>query len=166
MTICEQSNVVKFPVTGRLRSLPRAPRFIMVVDDHPTYPGLLRANLNILHNYATDITLIKSLGRALDELRVRRPDLLFVSDSLRPASSFAQTERYVRQAGYTGPIIACALDVSLERRHRLTMDGANFILTRDDTHTAAIIDLLTKCFGSAEPPAGEPVQAGAPLSPH
>jgi CheY-like chemotaxis protein len=149
MSIPALSNVVLYPSTGRLRSLPRAARHIMVIDDHHRYPGLLRANLNILHNYASDITILKSLGKALDELRVQCPDLLFVADVLRPGTTFGQIYRYVRQTGYAGPIIACTSDCSLEMRHRLVTDGATYVLDRGETHTASIIELLSCCLADA-----------------
>jgi CheY-like chemotaxis protein len=125
----------------------------MIVDDHSRFPGLLRANLNILHNYASDITILKSLGKALDELRFRSPDLLFVADGLRPYTSFAQIQRFVRQAGYAGPLIACSAECTPEKRHRLFNDGATYVLDREETHTASIIDLLSLCLAPAQPDA-------------
>ncbi len=147
------SNVFLYPSTGRLRFLMRAARHIMIVDDHATYPGLLLANLNILHNYASEIALTRSLGKALDELRDRRPDLLFVGDALRPYSSFSQVCRYVRQTGYSGPIIACASMCTREKRQKLLADGATYVLDRHETHTAAIIDVLEHCFAGDSHPA-------------
>jgi DNA-binding NtrC family response regulator len=146
MTASASDTIIRYPSTGRLRLLPRMPRHIMIIDDDAKYPHLLHANLNILHNYAADVTIMKSLGRALDILRTTKLDLLFVSETLRPSTSFSHIQRYITQAGYTGPIVACAIDCTNEKRKRLTADGAFRVLDRDETHTASLIAVITACL--------------------
>jgi CheY-like chemotaxis protein len=143
MTLSAADIIVRYPSTGRLRELPHMPRHIMIIDDDAKYPHLLQANLNILHNYAAEITILTSLGRALDVIRRDQPDLLFVAEWLRPCTTFGQMRRYLAQAGYDGPIVACVNTSTGEKRQRLSADGATYILNRDETHTTSLIDVIT-----------------------
>jgi CheY-like chemotaxis protein len=152
MTPATPSTVTAFPFTGRLRQLPKIAQQILIIDDDPRYPLLLRANLNILHNYAAEITIAKSLGRALDTLRESPPDLVFVSDVLRPQSSFAYVRRCIGQTGYIGPIIVCADLTRLEKKRDLILAGATLALDRENTQTATIVEVIVRCLGGNRMP--------------
>jgi CheY-like chemotaxis protein len=149
MTSITEPIIIGFPF-GRLRRRGRLLKDIMIVDDDPKYPLTLRANLNILHNYATNVSVLNSLGRCLEHIRQCPPDLLFVTSSLRPATSFEQAFHFINQAGYRGPIIVCAsLDLP-DTRRRLMAAGATRVLDRHDTHTGTLIEVLADCVSDLD----------------
>ena len=110
----------------------------------------LRANLNILHNYATVVTICRSVGRALDEIRRVLPDIIFVSNEMRPHCDFERTHRYISQAGFSGPVIVSTSVPTGEDRQKLLSAGATLVIDRDDTHTTSLVAALTFCLSRME----------------
>jgi DNA-binding NarL/FixJ family response regulator len=141
--LARKSDVVK----ARL-GLP-AIKDVLIVEDENFDADRLRATLNLMLGYGLTQRRATTLGSAVDHVIERKPDVVFLDDILKPSDNASHTIPFLRRAGYTGPIIVIASEVTRERRTFLLAAGAIDVIDKDRVDSVRIAEALNRAFGAA-----------------
>ncbi|MFN3868175.1 MAG: response regulator [Hyphomicrobiaceae bacterium] len=133
-------------VTKRRAELPRLAD-ILIVDDETFDADRLKATLHLMFGYEIGIRRAATLGRALDEVIARMPELIFLDDVLKPNDNASQTLPFLRRAGYQGPVIVVSGQVTRNRRTTLMEAGAADVIHKDDVDSVRLAESLERVLG-------------------
>ncbi|MBL8564224.1 MAG: response regulator transcription factor [Hyphomicrobiaceae bacterium] len=132
-------------VTKQRAKLPKLTN-VLVVDDESFDADRLKATLHLMFGYDIDVRRAATLGRALDEVIARMPELIFLDDVLKPTDNASQTLPFLRRAGYTGPVIVVSGQVTRTRRTLLIEAGAADVIHKDDVDSVRLAEALQRVF--------------------
>lgn len=135
-------------LTKRRAQLPKLTN-VLVVDDESFDADRLKATLHLMFGYDIDVRRAATLGRALDEVIARMPELIFLDDVLKPNDNASQTLPFLRRAGYTGPVIVVSGQVTRNRRTLLIEAGAADVIHKDDVDSVRLAEALQRVFSPA-----------------
>lgn len=124
---------------------------VLLIEDDNFDADRLEAILHIMFGYDIVIRRARTLGRALDCVIERKPQVAFLDDILKPADNAAQTIPFMRRCGYEGPIIVVSGLVTLQRRAMLKAAGAVDVVHKDDVDTVRIAEALEKARAAVLP---------------
>lgn len=128
---------------------------ILIVDDETFDADRLKATLRLMFGYDIEIRRAATLGRALDELITRMPDLIFLDDVLKPSDNASQTLPFLRRTGYVGPVIVVSGQVTRQRRTQLIDAGAADVIHKDDVDSVRVAEALHRVFNTGTAAAPE-----------
>lgn len=123
---------------------------ILIVEDETFDANRLKATLHLMFGYDVAIRRAATLGRALDEVIARRPEIVFLDDVLKPSDNAAQTLPFLRRAGYDGPVIVVSGQVTRQRRTVLLEAGATDVIHKDDVDSVRVAEALHRVFESKD----------------
>ena len=132
-------------VTKQRAKLPKLTN-VLVVDDESFDADRLKATLHLMFGYDIEVRRAATLGRALDEVIARMPELIFLDDVLKPTDNASQTLPFLRRAGYTGPVIVVSGQVTRSRRTLLIEAGAADVIHKDDVDSVRLAEALQRVF--------------------
>lgn len=135
-------------LTKRRAQSPRLTN-VLVVDDESFDADRLKATLHLMFGYEIEVRRAATLGRALDEVIARMPELIFLDDVLKPNDNASQTLPFLRRAGYTGPVIVVSGQVTRNRRTTLIEAGAADVIHKDDVDSVRLAEALERVFGDS-----------------
>ncbi|MCB1520869.1 MAG: response regulator [Hyphomicrobiaceae bacterium] len=136
-------------VTKQRSGLP-ALHDILIVDDETFDADRLKATLHLMFGYEVEIRRAATLGRAIDEVMVRKPDVIFLDDVLKPSDNATQTLPFLRRAGYDRPVIVVSGQVTRQRRTVLKEAGADDVIHKDDLDSVRVAEALQRVFKIAD----------------
>lgn len=119
---------------------------ILIVDDETFDADRLKATLRLMFGYEIEIRRAATLGRALDEVIARMPEVIFLDDVLKPNDNASQTLPFLRRTGYTGPVIVVSGQVTRQRRTLLMDAGAADVIHKDDVDSVRVAEALHRVF--------------------
>lgn len=119
---------------------------ILIVEDETFDADRLKATLHLMFGYDVEIRRAATLGRALDEVIARRPEVVFLDDVLKPSDNAAQTLPFLRRAGYDGPVIVVSGQVTRNRKTVLMEAGAADVIHKDDVDSVRVAEALHHVF--------------------
>lgn len=119
---------------------------ILIVEDETFDADRLKATLHLMFGYDVEIRRAATLGRALDEVIARRPEVVFLDDVLKPSDNAAQTLPFLRRAGYDGPVIVVSGQVTRNRKTVLMEAGAADVIHKDDVDSVRVAEALHRVF--------------------
>jgi len=128
---------------------------ILIVDDETFDADRLKATLRLMFGYDIDIRRAATLGRALDEVIARMPELIFLDDVLKPSDNASQTLPFLRRTGYVGPVIVVSGQVTRQRRTQLIDAGAADVIHKDDVDSVRVAEALHRVFNTGAAAAPE-----------
>lgn len=128
---------------------------ILIVDDETFDADRLKATLRLMFGYDIDIRRAATLGRALDEVIARMPELIFLDDVLKPSDNASQTLPFLRRTGYVGPVIVVSGQVTRQRRTQLIDAGAADVIHKDDVDSVRVAEALHRVFNTGASAAPE-----------
>lgn len=123
---------------------------ILIVDDENFDADRLKATLHLMLGYDVGIRRAATLGRALDEVIARHPDVIFLDDILKPNDNASQTLPFLRRAGYAGPVIVVSGQVTRQRKTVLKQAGAADVIHKDDLDSVRVAEALQRIFAISE----------------
>lgn len=126
---------------------------ILIVEDETFDADRLKATLHLMFGYSVEIRRAATLGRALDEVIARRPEVVFLDDVLKPSDNAAQTLPFLRRAGYDGPVIVVSGQVTRNRKTVLMEAGAADVIHKDDVDSVRVAEALHRVFDHKPPKA-------------
>lgn len=126
---------------------------ILIVEDETFDADRLKATLHLMFGYDVQIRRAATLGRALDEVIARRPEVVFLDDVLKPSDNAAQTLPFLRRAGYDGPVIVVSGQVTRHRKTVLMEAGAADVIHKDDVDSVRVAEALHRVFDNKPPTA-------------
>ncbi len=126
---------------------------ILIVEDETFDADRLKATLHLMFGYDVEIRRAATLGRALDEVIARRPEVVFLDDVLKPSDNAAQTLPFLRRAGYDGPVIVVSGQVTRNRKTVLMEAGAADVIHKDDVDSVRVAEALHRVFDQKPPKA-------------
>ncbi len=138
-------------VTKSRSDLPKL-KDILIVDDETFDADRLKATLHLMFGYDLDIRRAATLGRALDEVIARMPEVIFLDDVLKPNDNASQTLPFLRRAGYAGPVIVVSGQVTRQRRTLMLDAGANDVIHKDDVDSVRVAEALHRVFDKPQEP--------------
>ena len=138
-------------VTKSRSDLPKL-KDILIVDDETFDADRLKATLHLMFGYDLDIRRAATLGRALDEVIARMPEVIFLDDVLKPNDNASQTLPFLRRAGYAGPVIVVSGQVTRQRRTLLLGAGAHDVIPKADVHSVRVAAALHRVFDKPPEP--------------
>lgn len=121
---------------------------ILIVDDETFDADRLKATLRLMFGYEIEIRRAATLGRALDEVIARMPEVIFLDDVLKPNDNASQTLPFLRRTGYTGPVIVVSGQVTRQRRTLLMDAGAADVIHKDDVDSVRVAEALHRVFSA------------------
>lgn len=119
---------------------------ILIVEDENFDADRLKATLHLMFGYDVQIRRAATLGRALDEVIARRPEIVFLDDVLKPSDNAAQTLPFLRRAGYEGPVVVVSGQVTRQRKSLLLDAGAVDVIHKDDVDSVRVAEALHRVF--------------------
>ncbi len=119
---------------------------ILIVEDENFDADRLKATLHLMFGYDVQIRRAATLGRALDEVIARRPEIVFLDDVLKPSDNAAQTLPFLRRAGYEGPVVVVSGQVTRQRKSLLLDAGAIDVIHKDDVDSVRVAEALHRVF--------------------
>jgi len=126
--------------------IPKWSNFL-VIDDDKGDATALRGVLHSWLGHDVDVRLAASLGGALDELNEQIPDVIFLDHLLSPRNDAAATIPYLRDIGYSGPIVVISGMMTIRTRRRLVEAGAFDTLHKDDMNSMSVASILLRIAG-------------------
>ena len=126
---------------GRRRVLSRF-RHIVSVDDDPFDGDVMKAMLHVCLGHDAEVVLARSPAAAVDLIRQRQPDLVFLDDYIGRTSNAEQNIGIIRKGGYAGPIVVVSALLSTKRRRELSAVGATATMHKDDLSSMTISEVL------------------------
>jgi DNA-binding response OmpR family regulator len=106
----------------------------------------LKATLHLMFGNEVEIRRAATLGRALDEVIARRPEMIFLDDVLKPSDNAAQTLPFLRRASYKGPVIVVSGQATRKRKSVLLEAGAADVIHKYDAHSVRVAEALLSGF--------------------
>lgn len=131
---------------NRVRSALPELHDIVVVDDESIDAQRLFATLRIMFGYDIGVRLAATAQGAVERVRDRTPDILFLDDILKPSDDAARTIPSLRHAGYVGPIVVISGHVTRTRRSTLLAAGANAVIHKDEVDSVHLAETLQRIF--------------------
>lgn len=125
---------------------------ILIVEDETFDADRLKATLHLMLGYDVEIRRAATLGRALDEVIARRPEIIFLDDVLKPSDNAAQTLPFLRRAGYDGPVVVVSGQATRRRKTVLMEAGATDVIHKDEVDSVRVAEALHRVF---DPPTAE-----------
>jgi DNA-binding response OmpR family regulator len=102
--------------------------------------------LHLMFGYEVEVRRAATLGRALDEVIARRPEIIFLDYVLKPSDNAAQTLPFLRRAGYEGPVIVVSGQATRKRKSVLLEAGAADVIHKDDVDSVRLAEALHRDF--------------------
>ncbi|MGD9785578.1 MAG: response regulator [Hyphomicrobiaceae bacterium] len=124
---------------------------ILIVDDETFDADRLKATLHLMFGYEIQVRRAATLGRAIDEVIARQPDVIFLDDVLKPSDNATQTLPFLKRAGYERPVIVVSGQVTRQRKTVLKNAGADDVIHKDDLDSVRIAEALQRVFKIARP---------------
>lgn len=119
---------------------------ILIVEDETFDADRLKATLHLMFGYEVEICRAATLGRALDEVISRRPEIIFLDDVLKPSDNAAQTLPFLRRAGYDGPVVVVSGQATRKRKSVLIEAGAADVIHKDEVDSVRVAEALLRVF--------------------
>ena len=119
---------------------------ILIVEDETFDADRLKATLHLMFGYDVEIRRAATLGRALDEVIARSPQIIFLDDVLKPSDNAAQTLPFLRRAGYQGPLVVVSGQATRKRKSVLMEAGAADVIHKDDVDSVRVAEALHRVF--------------------
>lgn len=119
---------------------------ILIVEDETFDADRLKATLHLMFGYDIEIRRAATLGRALDEVIARSPQVIFLDDVLKPSDNASQTLPFLRRAGYQGPIVVVSGQATRKRKSVLMEAGAADVIHKDDVDSVRVAEALHRVF--------------------
>ena len=117
---------------------------ILIVEDETMDADRMRATLRAMFGYDVEVRRATTLGRALDCVIERKPDLIFLDDHLPPKDNATLTIPFLRRCNYDGPIIIISGLLTPRRAAELTRAGAAAAMHKDKVDSGTIEEALAK----------------------
>jgi len=102
----------------------------------------LMATLRILFGDDHEIRCTPTLGDAVNRVNARAPDIVFLTEALKPSSDTSQAVTLLRGAGLSGPIIIIGGHMTRARRARVIICDADDVIDKDDIDSVRIGEAL------------------------
>ncbi|MCB1505668.1 MAG: response regulator [Hyphomicrobiaceae bacterium] len=123
---------------------------ILIVEDETFDADRLKATLHLMLGYDVEIRRAATLGRALDEVIARSPEIVFLDDVLKPSDNAAQTLPFLRRAGYDGPVVVVSGQATRKRKSVLLEAGAADVIHKDEVDSVRVAEALHRVFGTGK----------------
>jgi DNA-binding NarL/FixJ family response regulator len=117
---------------------------ILIVEDTDLDAQRMQGTLRSIFGYDIAMRRATTLGRALDEIIARQPDIVFLDDHLKPKDNALETIPFLRRCSYGGPIIVVSGMLDKKRRAELTRAGAIEAIHKDDLDSSTIEEAIIK----------------------
>lgn len=121
---------------------------ILIVEDEPLDAHRLQATLRTIFGYDVAVRRATTLGKALDEVIQKQPDIIFLDDHLKPKDNASETIPFLRRCNYAGPIVVVSGLLDKRRRAELTRAGAVEAIHKDDLDSSSIEEAIVKVHSS------------------
>jgi DNA-binding NarL/FixJ family response regulator len=129
------------------QSLPKFNDFLIVEDD-ALDAKRMQGTLRSLFGYEVQMRVATTLGKALDAVIERKPDIVFLDDHLKPKDNAAETIPFLRRCNYEGPIVIVSGMLNPKRAAELTRAGAVVAIHKDQLDSRAIEEAIIKVHAS------------------
>lgn len=123
---------------------------ILIVEDETFDADRLKATLHLMLGYDVEIRRAATLGRAIDEVIARRPEIVFLDDVLKPSDNASQTLPFLRRAGYDGPVVVVSGQATRRRKSVLKEAGAADVIHKDEVDSVRVAEALHRVFDKPE----------------
>ena len=123
---------------------------ILIVEDETFDADRLKATLHLMLGYDVEIRRAATLGRALDEVIARSPEIVFIDDVLKHSDNAAQTLPFLRRAGYDGPVVVVSGQATRKRKSVLLEAGAADVIHKDEVDSVRVAEALHRFFGTGK----------------
>ncbi len=140
----------KSDVTKLRKAMP-ALQDVLVIDDEAPDADRIKATLRVMFGYDVEVRHAATLGSAVDAVLLRRPQLIFLDDILKPTDRATDTMPFLRRAGYDAPIVVISGQVTKKRRLELIAAGATDVIHKDDLDSVRLGEALLRVFGRERP---------------
>jgi DNA-binding NarL/FixJ family response regulator len=126
------------------------PKFndILIVEDDALDAKRMQGTLRSLFGYEVQMRTATTLGKALDAVIERKPDIVFLDDHLKPKDNAAETIPFLRRCNYEGPIIIVSGMLNPRRAAELTRAGAVVAIHKDHLDSRAIEEAIVQVHAS------------------
>ena len=126
------------------------PKFsdILIVEDDALDAKRLQGTLRSLFGYEVSMRIATTLGKALDAVIERKPDIIFLDDHLKPKDNASETIPFLRRCNYEGPIIIVSGMLNQRRAAELTRAGAVVAIHKDQLDSRTIEEAILKVHAS------------------
>ncbi len=141
----------KSDITKLRLQLP-ALKDILVVDDETFDSDRLQATLRVMFGYDIDMRRAATVASAVDCVRNRRPELIFLDYCLKPSDTATDTIPFLRRAGFDGPIVVISGQVTRKRRQELMNIGAAEVIHKDDVDSVRIAEAMVRVYAAHDGP--------------
>jgi DNA-binding NarL/FixJ family response regulator len=121
---------------------------ILIVEDEDLDAQRMQGTLRSIFGYEVTVRRATTLGKALDEVILRQPDIIFLDDHLKPKDNASETIPFLRRCNYEGPIIVVSGLLDKKRRAELTRAGAIEAIHKDDLDSSTIEESIIKVHAS------------------
>lgn len=119
---------------------------ILIIEDEAFDADRLAATLHLMFGYDLLIRRAATLGRAIDAVIEKKPQLVFLDDVLKPADDASFTIPFLRRAAYEGPIVVVSGQVTRQRSADLLAAGATDVVHKDDVDSVRLAEALERVF--------------------
>lgn len=122
------------------------PRFndMLIIEDNTLEANRLQGTLRSIFGYDNSVRIAPTLGKALDAVIEKKPDIIFLDDHLKPNDSASQTIPFLRRCNYEGPIIVVSGLLDNRRAAELVRLGAVVAIHKDHVNSAALEEAIAK----------------------
>lgn len=124
---------------------------VLIVEDEKLDADRMFATLRVMFGYTIEVRRASTLAAAIDAVMVRKPEIVFLDDILKPSDDAGQTIPFLRRAGYEGPIVVVSGQASRTRRTALLALGANEVIHKDDVDSVRLTEALNNVFAKSTP---------------
>lgn len=126
---------------ARLKAIPSL-MSVLVIDDDEGDIRSITTILKLLQGTDLEVRSARSLGTALDQLKSRPPQVVFLDDWLSPSENADTSIAFLRRFGYAGPIVVIAGEVTRRRKIQLREQGASAVISKDDLDGMTLAEVL------------------------
>ena len=121
---------------------------ILIVEDDALDAKRMQGTLRSLFGYEISMRIATTLGKALDAVIERKPDIVFLDDHLKPKDNASETIPFLRRCNYDGPIIIVSGLLNQRRAAELTRAGSVVAIHKDQLDSRVIEEAIIKVHAS------------------
>lgn len=134
--------------SGLMRARQNLPALkdVLVVEDEHLDADRMFATLRVMFGYAVEVRRASTLASAVDAVLMKKPEIVFLDDILKPSDDASQTIPFLRRAGFDGPIVVVSGQATRSRRTVLLAAGANEVIHKDDVDSVRLTEALSRVF--------------------
>ncbi|MFN0218494.1 MAG: response regulator [Hyphomicrobium sp.] len=121
---------------------------VLIIDDDSLDADRMLGTLRVMCGYDASLRRASTIAAALELVKARSPDFIFLDDILKPSDDAIQTIPYLRSAGYQGPIVVVSGQVTRKRKPALLAAGATDVIHKDDVDSVRLAEAVQRTFGA------------------